>query len=146
MNTTKLVFCRLTGSNLNVSRTDSCEAWRESFSGLLHRKGGPAKTIFFDSGASYEYFYFGDRHRVGGPAVIHANGSEEYYLNGKRHRLDGPACSWASGRVEYWIHGVQYSLVEFSRKRAEIEAEENEKNGYPTSIVINGQKFNLTVA
>jgi len=49
----------------------------------------------------------GQRHRLDGPAVIYANGSEFYYQNGKRHRLDGPAAIWEDGDVEYWEKGVR---------------------------------------
>lgn len=30
-------------------------------------------------------------HRIGGPAIIHPDGTEEWWVDNKRHRIDGPA-------------------------------------------------------
>jgi hypothetical protein len=47
----------------------------------------------------------GQRHRVGGPAYIHADGSQYWYLHGRLHRLDGPAVTYPNGTLVWYVHG-----------------------------------------
>src|SRR3954467_8511573 len=47
-------------------------------------------------------------HRVGGPAVIHPDGSEEWQQHGKLHRLDGPAIVNTDGSREWWVNGERH--------------------------------------
>ena len=47
-------------------------------------------------------------HRIGGPAVIRADGTEEYYEFNRKHRDNGlPAVIRPDGSVEYWVRGKQ---------------------------------------
>ena len=47
----------------------------------------------------------GRLHRLGGPAVIWADGSQEWYVCGQRHRIDGPAVIWIDGTQEWFVRG-----------------------------------------
>jgi hypothetical protein len=47
----------------------------------------------------------GERHRIGGPAVISQDGMQAWYVNGKLHRTDGPAIIWANGAREWCYYG-----------------------------------------
>ena len=44
-------------------------------------------------------------HRVSGPAVIYADGTQWWYRDGKLHRFDGPAIIRADGSQEWWEDG-----------------------------------------
>lgn len=66
--------------------------------GQLHRVDGPAIK---HANGSQEWWFNGKRHRVGGPAVIYTDGIEEWYHHGKRHRVDGPAMI-LSNESQYW--------------------------------------------
>jgi len=50
----------------------------------------------------------GQLHRVDGPAVIDADGTQEWHVNGEFHREDGPAIIQADG-LRIWIqHNLQH--------------------------------------
>jgi hypothetical protein len=52
-------------------------------------------------------------HRLDGPAVEYAYGSQYWYQKGKLHRLDGPAVILSGGKKRYWyIGGIQYTSKE----------------------------------
>ena len=53
-------------------------------------------------------------HRVGGPAVIHTNGTLVWCQNGQYHRLDGPAVFWADGFKLWYINDIRYNEEEFN--------------------------------
>ncbi len=74
----------------------------------LHRLDGPA--IIFASGTQ-EWRLNGQRHREDGPAIIYCNGTQEWWVNGQRHREDGPAAIWADGYQEWWVNGAVCSPV-----------------------------------
>jgi hypothetical protein len=42
-------------------------------------------------------------HRLGGPAVIHPNGTKSWFKDGVLHRLGGPAVSIANGGTDQWF-------------------------------------------
>jgi hypothetical protein len=44
-------------------------------------------------------------HRVGGPAILRANGELQWFEDGKPHRLDGPAQIDAKGNETWFING-----------------------------------------
>jgi hypothetical protein len=68
---------------------------------ILHREDGPAEEC-----ARYRIWYFhGEHHREGGPAVEYSGGDKFWYLHGKLHREDGPAIDWVNNPKEYWIDG-----------------------------------------
>lgn len=46
----------------------------------------------YRSDGTQEYFNEdGERHRIGGPAIVYPSGSEEWWVDGMRHREGGPA-------------------------------------------------------
>lgn len=55
-----------------------------------------------------EWRHNGRLHRIDGPAVILAHGTEKWYRNGQLHRIGGPAVTQPNGYVEYWLNGFQY--------------------------------------
>ena len=63
----------------------------------------PTRTI--DNAGTIRYHLNGVRHRIGGPAVIWADGTEFWYYHGGQHREDGPAVIWTDGTKEYWLDG-----------------------------------------
>ncbi len=70
--------------------------------GELHRINGPA--VEYANGSNWWYLN-GKLHRIDGPAIEGASGGKEWWLNGKLHRTDGPAIEWASGGKEWWLNG-----------------------------------------
>jgi hypothetical protein len=63
-------------------------------------------------------FYYKDRemtilHRLDGPAVECADGSNAWFIDGKPHRLDGPAVEYADGSKEWFIDGKHLSEKQF---------------------------------
>ena len=58
------------------------------------QKFGPPYTKIYNNG-EYKMYYkdpnFGIVHRVDGPAIEYADGSEAWYLNDQLHRVGGPA-------------------------------------------------------
>ena len=53
----------------------------------------------------------GQRHRIDGPAIEHADGAKFWYQNGQHHRLNGPATEEADGTKEWWIEGQRVRAV-----------------------------------
>jgi hypothetical protein len=79
-----------------------------------HRIGGPA--ILHPDGSQY-WYRFGELHRTGSPAISLASGYKAWYHNGKLHCASGPAISHIKdGRVviasEYYIHGKKKTRKE----------------------------------
>lgn len=82
--------------------------WRDR-AGERHRIDGPAVE---HADGSEEWYQRGVLHRVGGPAVYAAEGFTAWYQHGQLHREDGPARQWAfeeQGQAEYWLHGQRLS-------------------------------------
>jgi hypothetical protein len=71
---------------------------------------GPALTERDEKGQirKQEYYLDGQCHRVGGPAVVHGDGSREWIEKGKRHRLNAPAFVYADGSEEWWQDGKEH--------------------------------------
>jgi len=44
-------------------------------------------------------------HRLDGPAIIWANGTQEWWVNDLRHRTSGPAIIWANGTQSWYVNG-----------------------------------------
>lgn len=100
--------------------------------GMRHNLYGPARIDSTRHGTDYEYWAYGERTRVDGPAIVrHLSNNvlvEEYYLHGLRHRIPtGPAVTYSSqgaslqpyglwhalhgtdvlhGAQEWWVHGI----------------------------------------
>ena len=70
---------------------------------VFHRVGGPA-VIWANGDRDW---YLNDRlHRTDGPAVEYLNGTKAWWLNGLRHREDGPAIEWADGDKMWYLNGT----------------------------------------
>ena len=80
--------------------------------GKRHRLDGPA--IENDKGR--EWFVDGKRHRYGAPAVEYCDGTKEWFVDGKRHRMDGPAIECVSGSQAWRINGESISEDEFYKR------------------------------
>jgi hypothetical protein len=46
-------------------------------------------------------------HREDGPAI--EDGHKEWWVYGKRHRVDGPAAIYKSIKPTWWLNNIQYS-------------------------------------
>jgi hypothetical protein len=68
--------------------------------GHLHRLDGPA--IEWASG-SEEWYKDGELHRLDGPAQEFTSGTKHWYQDGELHRLDGPAAEYHNG-IYKWYH------------------------------------------
>lgn len=89
--------------NLSSFYANESEIKKWHSNGVLHRIDGPAVV---EADGSEEWWQNGKLHRVDGPAVTHANGTQKWYLNGKPHRLDGPAIIHADGQEQWFVHGT----------------------------------------
>jgi hypothetical protein len=116
-----------------VNRGERGEIWR--LRGQLHRLSGPALS---DDQGNWSWFHYGDRHRIGGPAmyefghyswwqngklhrddgpaVVRADGSQEWYHYGKLDRQDGPAMIAADGSESYWLDQQQLSYDDWQAR------------------------------
>lgn len=56
----------------------------------------------------------GQLHRLGGPAVVYADGIKCWWQNGQRHRTDGPAIERVNGGNEWYINGKELTKAEFN--------------------------------
>ena len=92
------------------------ESWRDG-DGQLHRVGGPA--VKHANGAE-EWCEHGRLHRVGGPAVVYGNGDASWYQGNKLHRDDGPAVEYADGRRMWYLRGELVSEL-VVRKHASLK-------------------------
>ena len=72
--------------------------------GKLHRIGGPA--IIRADGGGEEWWERGQRHRISGPARVYAGGGEVWYDHGDIHRVGGPAVIYADGTRVWYVRGV----------------------------------------
>ena len=72
--------------------------------GRYHHPKKPA-VCFVRGGVSF--YWHGELHRVGKPAVIRGPRSRyrAYYEHGQLHRLDGPALIHRDGTQEWWVRG-----------------------------------------
>ncbi len=75
--------------------------WRNK-KGKKHRIGGPA--IIFANGCE-KWYQNGKLHRVGGPSIIRPNGTECWHQHGEIHRDDGPAFTEKNGNRHWYQHG-----------------------------------------
>lgn len=83
---------------------DGSQQWLDDRS-RLHRIGGPALVL---ANGGEEWRRKGKLHRIGGPALINRDGSEEWFFDGKRHRLSGPALTKADGSKHWFLHGLRH--------------------------------------
>lgn len=92
--------------HLDLSSSASVAHGQEWWSyGRRHRIGGPAVS----RPDGYEgWWRQGERHRPDGPAVTRAEGTQEWWVDGKLHRGDGPARVWSDGTREWWVDGRRH--------------------------------------
>lgn len=62
------------------------------------------------------YNMLGALHRVNGPAVEYADGSNYWLQHGNLHRIGGPAVTREDGSVGFYIFGQRYSNFEYNRR------------------------------
>lgn len=75
--------------------------------GKIHRLGGPA--IIYATGT--QIWYQNDQiHRTDGPAMIYADGTQKWYQHNQLHRLDGPAVISTTGKNTWWQYGLHNTL------------------------------------
>ena len=76
-------------------------------------------------------------HRLDGPAVEYAFGSNEWYVNGQLHRLDGPALEHDDGSEWWYVNGERMTEEEFDEYI-------KPKPSYEDKIIdIDGKKYKL---
>jgi hypothetical protein len=80
----------------------SKKEWRVK--GKLHRLEGPA--IIWANGTQ-EWWVHNKKHRIDGPAFIAADGTQAWWVNGLLHKLDGPAIILANGNQHWYINGKE---------------------------------------
>ena len=84
---------------------DGTQRWYQNEQ--LHRLDGPA--VIYANGSQFwcQWCQNGLLHRLDGPAVICATGAQRWYQNGLLHRLDGPAVIGADGTLYWFLEGVE---------------------------------------
>ena len=73
---------------------------------VLHRDGD-LPAVIYDDGSKHWYFY-GTRHREGGPAFDAPGGHREWWFHGKLHRIDGPATEMGPVPVLWCVDGKKF--------------------------------------
>ena len=74
-------------------------------------------TVEVDGNGTIRYRnHLGQKHRVHGPAVIHASGTCSWWMNGQRHRPDGPAMEWSDGSKSWYMNGHLFTKEEFNER------------------------------
>ena len=84
---------------------------QEAYKRVLEAGQEPVMTVnksgeFFQK----EWRLNGKLHRLDGPAIERADGSESWFHNGSLHRLDGPAVELADGTTVWKRHGKLHRL------------------------------------
>lgn len=82
-----------------IKRGTGGEQWKNA-EGRLHRLDGPA----FKNAEASIWYENGSMHRIGGPALIHIDGSQEWWHKGKLHREDGPAIICEGEEDQFWLN------------------------------------------
>lgn len=68
---------------------------------LLHREDGPAFSRTFPNGGIHEeWWYEGQMHRFGGPAMPYSNGMQPYFIYGQN--VSDVVHEWLSSRGYVW--------------------------------------------
>lgn len=67
------------------------------------------EIVEFGGGDKLWYNKNNQLHRLDGPAVEYADGSNEWYVNGRKHRLDGPAIDYSDGTKAWYYHDDEIS-------------------------------------
>ena len=80
--------------------------------GQLHRIGGAA--VVYADGSKF-WIQNDQYHRTDGPAIEYINGDKFWYQNGLLHRTDGPAVVGSYGNMEWYISGVEMTEAEYNQ-------------------------------
>ena len=103
-----------------VDRDGSVRYHLRGKDGPLHRVGGPA-VIYADG--REEWYCGGVKHRVDGPAITEPGGGKFWYFDGLLHRDDGPAVERSNGDKEWWVRGELHregwAAIEYADGRRE---------------------------
>ena len=86
--------------------------------------GRPVRGDSKEAHATDEWWQHGRLHRIGAPAVVHADGLVEFWVDGVRHRAgDEPAVAfprpygrWGAGPDEYWVEGKLHHTSAAARR------------------------------
>ena len=89
-----------------------------SHDALIEALSGTIETL--DDGSTIYRNSAGDRHRVGGPALLHYTGSRVWHQNGLRHRTDGPAIEYSDGTKCWYLYDVEYAESEYYTALAQL--------------------------
>ena len=98
-----------------VLEVDEEDTKRWFIDGKLHRLGGPA--VIWANGQK-EWWIDGKPHRLDGPAIDSVDGIKIWYVNGELHRLDGPAVEWVNGNKSWYINDKKLTEEAFNRHPA----------------------------
>jgi hypothetical protein len=101
----------MSDSTLVIDPGSGTQEWKDG-NGRLHRLDGPAVRTAF---GSEQWFMHGRAHRLDGPAIEWFNGDKEWCIDNTRHRLDGPAIEYASGLKQWWVNGKLLSQTQFDQ-------------------------------
>ena len=105
--------------------------WKNSL-GQLHRLDGPAIEYAHGSEVWYKN---GKKHRINGPADI-SNSAKGWYFEGKLHRLDGPAVENINEWKEWWVDGKRHRL-----DGPAVERSDGSKFWYVNNIRLSKKNF-----
>jgi hypothetical protein len=83
---------------------DGAVTWRDAQS-RRHRDGGPAIE---HADGTQEWYRDGQRHRDDGPAIELTNGTGKWYRDGQRHRERAPAVECTDGSRGWWLDGKRH--------------------------------------
>lgn len=79
--------------------------------GVIHRDPDDGPALSFTNNRGHIYIYHGLYHNPNGPAVVMEDRTE-YWLNGLQHRIGAPAVIHANGTLEYWERGEHKRTIE----------------------------------
>jgi hypothetical protein len=85
---------------------DGTKEWRNE-KRELHRVGGPA-IVHADNSSKY-WYRNGELHREDGPAAVSSEG-KAWFRNGLRHRSDGPAVELENGDKQWYTNGEPHRV------------------------------------
>ena len=87
--------------------------------GVLHRLGGPAVEY---ADGSEEWWVENVLHRADGPAVINAH-STQWWYNDHRHREDGPALVYSNGDYTWWLNDRVLTLEQYIKYNPSLKTD-----------------------
>lgn len=86
---------------------------------LVPKEPDESRYYRFKDGTEKWFDHWNRLHRVDGPAVILADGTEHWIQHGKHHRIDGPSIIYLDGRTRWFINDERIK----SRNRYQLLAQ-----------------------